>query len=906
MAIPTIAKDPRVTKKSTGVTTTTKTSTLDSNSLSSAQKLVWGNLTTKQTQAVQNYDAKNGAWATATKLANYNLAKDVKGTDLTSKDVSTVKASEWTIGTQATGEKLQAKITKPATIGATATTTGATTNTQTTQAPQTGDVLTAQNLPAEYKAFYDTLSDTEKKQFEAIWENARKAGQDVAKEYANYMRDYDTTKKRIGENQAYTEKQNALSSQMQDIQDNQTLRKAREQVDKLIQTTSYLGSQWMPWVSQSRITGIKDQINEAERTYSELKDLTRLSTSSREAGYEQQAVEYERQLEDLNTKLNDDINIAIQNVRNELLKADSDGKLDTESEIEAFRVKMLQDLDSKITGISDASIQQRQFLIQRYDNIVQEAKLKEANKLIINPEMSQLQGYYMDGNGEPIISATTGQRIQYNQAPIEPIYDTAKGQLITFSQDANGNIVGKYEQVIPLPTFQESTIASFANLVAQGKLGYDDVPENIRNTDTFINSFASSTTPELIKMGESSLYDPVNQRWITPPTQWGVIGATWDLRSLASQFPWQAWAKNNNPAGITWNANFDNPIPWSTAQRLIDAGINFSKWTSRPASEGGNYVTFDTIEDGLAAQRIMMSGTYGNSTVWQMLQKWVGTSEWPNYAKQVAGNAGIDLNTKVSDLSDMELWELQMAKIQKESPWLYNLLTQSPKTESKPNLSIYRAYVEDGKLPSKDALIGMNMTSQQFIDNASEWYNSYLKEKEQEINSIYPTLNVEFTPSYSTISATQREKVNESMKKIWDIDQRIEKLKSIFERSWTEVLPTKDKAEMKSLKQQIILKAKEVENLWVLNWPDLWILETLIPETTWLLSGLFSFDENTKAKLNSIQSNYRTDAQTQGINYWVRIWFNTPNAQTQGEWTSIGWQTYQSTTWNTYNLDDYR
>jgi len=32
---------------------------------------------------------------------------------------------------------------------------------------------------------------------------------------------------------------------------------------------------------------------------------------------------------------------------------------------------------------------------------------------------------------------------------------------------------------------------------------------------------------------------------------------TGDIRYLADQFPNQAWAKNNNPAGITWNSNFD-------------------------------------------------------------------------------------------------------------------------------------------------------------------------------------------------------------------------------------------------------------------------------------------------------------------------------------------------------------
>jgi len=42
---------------------------------------------------------------------------------------------------------------------------------------------------------------------------------------------------------------------------------------------------------------------------------------------------------------------------------------------------------------------------------------------------------------------------------------------------------------------------------------------------------------------------------------------------------------------------------------------------------------------------------------------------------------------------------------------------------------------------------------------------------------------------------------------------RLTKLKKLFDEYGTEVLPTKAKAEMDSLRQQIILKAKEVENL---------------------------------------------------------------------------------------------
>lgn len=78
---------------------------------------------------------------------------------------------------------------------------------------------------------------------------------------------------------------------------------------------------------------------------------------------------------------------------------------------------------------------------------------------------------------------------------------------------------------------------------------------------------------------------------------------------------------------------------------------------------------------------------------------------------------------------------------------------------------------------------------------------------------------------------------------------------------------------MESLRKQIILKAKEVENLGVLNGPDLGILEDLLPGTTGLMSGLFSLDENTMAKLENIQNNYRNDAKTKAINYGAKLNF---------------------------------
>lgn len=235
---------------------------------------------------------------------------------------------------------------------------------------------------------------------------------------------------------------------------------------------------------------------------------------------------------------------------------------------------------------------------------------------------------------------------------------------------------------IPITRSKEQIVSDIQALVDSGKDLWQAITENVRKPimekpeykRRLNDKFGIDTSKSLVEIWWQTYLMDKDGNFTSPNLPWTLTGTTWDLRGMASQFPWQARAKNNNPAGITWNANFDNPKPWSTAQRLIDAWIKFSKWTARPSGEWGNYVTFNTIEDWLAAQRIMMQWTYWNSTVGTMLQKRVWTANWPAYAKSVAGNAGINLNTKVSDLSQAELEKLQLAKIQRESPWLYKLL----------------------------------------------------------------------------------------------------------------------------------------------------------------------------------------------------------------------------------------
>lgn len=266
-------------------------------------------------------------------------------------------------------------------------------------------VINENELTWDYKKFYDTLSDTEKKLFIATWENAMKKNLDIAEVYANYMRDYNTVKGRKEADEAYRLKQQEISWEIYDTQAAQTLRRATDWVKKLRQSIAYLWDMWMPWKSSQRIESIDNQVKEATTSLNELRKLQSLTRISRELWDEKNARVYEQEMEDLTTKLNDNIDKSIQNAFNTLIEADNNGKLDTVEELTAFRDKMYQDLDMSITGFSDASIAQMQFLVWEVDKAREEAVAYEKNANTINKDMSLINWYYTNANGNPIYSA---------------------------------------------------------------------------------------------------------------------------------------------------------------------------------------------------------------------------------------------------------------------------------------------------------------------------------------------------------------------------------------------------------------------------------------------------------------------------------------------------------------------
>lgn len=494
---------------------------------------------------------------------------------------------------------------------------------------------------AELQA-YNQLTPQEQKTFQALATQGIKAQTDYlqqSKANQEYLKSQEELNKQMEQNR----------DQAEDIQARQQLESTAKQVANLKQNIGYLGSQGQPWVSATKLDAVSNQVALAQKTYDDVVKIDQLNKANRQLGQESHAIQFTRQMTQLQDDLDSKVNKTIQWALNQFNAAELKGKLDTIPEIEAFQQQLYAQLDWDLSSIMDTNIEARKFLIDRYDRLAESQKeqmqaqqkakeemKKRANTL--NKEMSNALGYFVNENGDPLVDQKTGGHIV---VPPEATtnYDASTGQMIIMTKNRDGTVGVQIKQVgTGKPTSNWTKIG--VNADGSDKYGFVDATKN-------------TVTPYVSPTGE----------------------ATGDLRYLADQFPNQAWAKNNNPAGITWNANFDKWL--GTARLLQQAGIQYSKGTARPSNEWGNYVTFNTIEDGLRAQQIMMTQTYGNSTVGQMLSSWVGTSEWPNYAKQVASMAGVSTNTKVSDLSPEQLSTLQMAKIQKESPWLYKLLTQS-------------------------------------------------------------------------------------------------------------------------------------------------------------------------------------------------------------------------------------
>ena len=157
---------------------------------------------------------------------------------------------------------------------------------------------------AELEA-YNQLTPQEQKTFQALATQGIKAQTD-------YLQ-------KSKANQEYLKSQEELSQQVErnrdeaeDIQSRQQLEAAAKQVANLKQNIGYIGTGGQPGVSSAKLDAVGQQIALADKTYQNVVEIDRLSKANRALGQESHALQFTRQMTQLQDDLDSKVNKTIQ------------------------------------------------------------------------------------------------------------------------------------------------------------------------------------------------------------------------------------------------------------------------------------------------------------------------------------------------------------------------------------------------------------------------------------------------------------------------------------------------------------------------------------------------------------------------------------------------------------------
>ena len=429
------------------------------------------------------------------------------------------------------------------------------------------DILGYGDLPDDVKQLVDGMTDAQKKEADMLYGNDLNA---KAEYYRQWLR-----------TEEYLQWQRDLNIQVRDangviqtIQASQRLKDASKQVDNLIQNAAYLWDRWQPWSSGARLQAAKQMIVDAQQKFADMKVIEQKVAQIRELWDQIDTKAFEKQMADISDDLNMKVGSQIQNAMNDMTSADLAWQLDTIDWVTQFKRSLLQKLDANITGYTEGSMKQMQYVTETYQKIADDAQTRltewTKNANTVNTDMSTAMGYMVDGNGTPLYNSD-GSRIEVPEAPpMPPVYDKASGQLITFSTDDSGQIVAKMQQV------------------TAGQ--WDWKIQSVNGVDMWVNPVTKQTQP--ISGTESPTAQwyqwpeiaPVStqevQRWLTK-YETKPIGSVWgECGSFVNDYLNSIWIEGRmyiDPIEVRkTQTNSDTPTAWSIAvfDRSSDANAS--------------------------------------------------------------------------------------------------------------------------------------------------------------------------------------------------------------------------------------------------------------------------------------------------------------------------------------------
>ena len=393
---------------------------------------------------------------------------------------------------------------------------------------------------------------------------------------------------------------------------------------------------------------------------------------------------------------------------------------------------------------------------------------------------------------------------------------------------------------------------------------------------------------------------------------WAVSGGI-----IYNKSTWQYMDLNGDEYGTVWNNLYNKKTgelvysswnwwirqfsesevrTWDTIWNDINSIwhiLNSDDWLRVGTYKSANWYTYNVYanrEDWIKATEALLKRGYYWMTLEDAAQKWIW--QWKDIAaaKKIIEDKWLSLDTKLSDanvrkfIEAMWTWEWTLKKwetLESWASWGRTLWTKQQSYEGGYDPSLEFVFENMAKNNWQiDSTTQKNLIDQWYsLNDIWEGYNKYKARKwiEDEEGDSYEL------PEWFTITnqklfdqATNKADITTTINTYNNLWSSAEKLKELVLEYWTEIFNSQAKTRMQHYIRDKQFQAKELYNLWVLNWPDLELMESVIYNPTTSSAKWNSFIRwRSKQDIWDMMENgintVSEKAENKLKNYWVSV-----------------------------------
>lgn len=393
-----------------------------------------------------------------------------------------------------------------------------------------------------------------------------------------------------------------------------------------------------------------------------------------------------------------------------------------------------------------------------------------------------------------------------------------------------------------------------------------------------------------------------NDDWTVTALNKSTWQIEWDYNPTTSSFVFDmdikrtgnnVWIDVNNP----WNITAD----WFKTQQA-KANYWMQIWAAGTytSPNGREYYVFNSLEDWARAQREFAkrivsgwSSSYTpDMTLEQVAKRYVWSSwNWQWHITEVSKRANANANTLIGNIDANALAEwFAMADSWIDITW-YGY-TQVVPVEERPfaedsSLSpLYQKYMYSWSIPKEDDLASMGLSFQEFTTRARSYMTWLMRRK-------YEWIGIELYDEslYRVWDQKTQTDLDASVTDVNVVVSTLEEMKSLLDSGVPLQSLWWEWKELTLLRRDAILRAKEIYNLWVLNWPDLQLMEDIIVQTTGAIpKGLWA--KEIQSQIQQAMDNFIRSINQKWATYGIKYkWQNKTNIysnyRNNNDWSNV-------------------